>query len=1053
MLTQKVKKLLCMLAAGFLLCFQGGYVFADGNLLEELSVSQQTGRTVTGTVVDSQGDPLIGVSIGVQGTAIGTVTDQNGRYSIQVPGGNQILQFSYLGYKNLTKPADKNQIDVVMEEDSKLLDEVLITAEFGLKRVASSVGTSVQNVKASDITDSGRDNFISALQGRVSGINVVSSGGAPGASTTVTLRSMTSLSGNNQPLYVIDGVPMNNSSFNPTSGFAGTETYSSRYLDFSSRGNDFNPEDIESMTILKGAAAAALYGSDASNGAIIITTRKGQAGAGKVSYSNSFRWDTAYGIPERQTKYANGAYGATHYYYAANFGGLYPEGTKFYDNLSALMQTGFTQRHNIAVEGGSDKVTVRAAASITDQTGIIKTTDYTRNNVSLNSQGQITKWLKFDSSIQYAGTTNTKVNRGPNTHPLFRASRWPIHDDMSNWLHPDGIHMRYPERYNDSDILNPLFLLYKNKYYDVVDRMLGNIGATLTPVKNTFLRFQYGFDTGSSVYEASEHPYWRSNNLNTAPGVGGTYNLSSNTFTDQNINLIAGWSNKYFNDLFDIQAQLGYHQTENYYNNLATKGENYLVTDLASINNCLPSTVTSKKRVTTRRLQAISAQLQLGYSNIAYLTLSGRNDWSSTLPIENNRYFYPTASLSLVLSEMSFLKGNTALSYLKLRGSITRVGKDANPLSINPELIPTARTGGGYKYDFTGPNLALKPEMQTSKDVGFEARFMDNRINADFSYFNTYCKDQIVSGFRMSYANGFVLNTRNIGEFKTWGWEGHIDGDIIRNRDWLWNFGVNLSATKSEVVDLPVASYYDAYTWNSGNLRNGAMVGEPITVIIGNDYQRNDKGDVLIDPATGVPMATTDLVALGDREPKLRVGFSTRLRYKNWNLSALTSGKLGATVINGTYRQMLQQGTSWQSVTLRESGPVVFNGVIKDGKENTDNPTINNIAVTYGNYGTTTYSGLDPDWIERNINYIRLQEVRLGYTIPSTVLRNFSRGLISSASVFMTANDLFTWTNYSGVDAVGNTVAASAGGIGGEAYDVWSLPNPRGFTCGISLTF
>ena len=1056
MTTQKSKKLLCMLVAGFLLCFQGNYVLADGNLSGDLSVQQQTGKTVTGTVVDAQGEALIGVSVGIQGTSAGTVTDQNGHYSIQVQGDNQILQFSYIGYKAVTRQANRNTIDLVMTENSQTLNEVVITAEFGLKRIASSVGSSAQNVKASDITESGRDNFITALQGRVSGINVVSSGGAPGASTTVTLRSMTSLAGNNQPLYVVDGVPMNNSSFNPSYGFVRvggtTETYASRYLDFSSRGNDFNPEDIESMTILKGAAAAALYGSNASNGAIVITTRKGVAGRGKVSYSNTFRWDNTYGIPEKQTKYANGAYGVTNYYNAASFGGLYPEGTQFYDNVAAIYQTGFTSRHNLSVEGGTDKLSLRATASITDQTGVIKTTDYSRNNISLAGQGEINKWLRIEASMQYAGTTNNKALKG-GLSPLFRASRWPVHDDMSNYLASDGIHMRYPERYIDSDVWNPLFSLYKNKYYDVVDRILGNVSATITPIKNTFIRAQYGWDVGAQTFEASDHPYWRNDNQNLAPGKGGTYNLAKNNFADNSVNLIAGWEDKFLNNLLDVQAQVGYHQMENGQSNLSTIGNNYAVTDLVSINNCEAATVTSVKRVTKRRLQALSARLMVGYNNMAYITLSARNDWSSTLPVDNNRYLYPAAELSFVATELPFLKDNKILSYLKLRGAAVQVGKDADPLAINPELIPTARTGGGYKYDFTGPNLNLKPEMNTSNEMGFEARFLDNRINADFSYYYTYCKDQIVSGFRMSYANGFVLNTRNIGEFKTWGWEGHIDGDIIRGKNWLWNVGVNLSHNGSEITDLPVASYYDAYTWNSGNIRNGAIIGSPISVIMGNDFQRNKAGQVLVDASTGIPLISSDVTELGDREPDLRVGFTTRLRYKNWNLTALTAGKLGATVINGTMRQMFLQGTSWESVKAREAGPVVFKGIVKDGLENTDNPTVNTMAMTYGYYGSTIYSGQDPDWIEKNVHYLRLQEVRLAYTIPAQALKAITHGFVSNASVFVTGNDLFTITNYSGVDAVGNTVSASANGIGGEGYDTWALPNPRGFSCGISLTF
>jgi TonB-linked SusC/RagA family outer membrane protein len=853
----------------------------------------------------------------------------------------------------------------------------------------------------------------------------------------------------------VDGVPMNNSSFNPSSGFVrvnGSDQYASRDLDFSSRGNDFNPEDIESMTILKGAAAAALYGSDASNGAIIITTRKGTPGQGKVSYSNSFRWDNAYGIPDRQTKYMNGAYGVTNFYNLNNFGGLFPENTPIYDNVAAVLQTGFTSKHNVSVEGGTEQLTLRATASFTDQTGVIKTTDYTRNNLSLSGKAQINKWLRFEASMQYAGTTNNKARKGT-SGPLYYAMRWPVFDNMVNYLDPDGVHMRYPERYTDGDLLNPMFQLYHNKYYDESDRIISNATAIITPTKNTFLRAQIGWDVGAQTFETSEHPYWATYNYNVAAGKGGAYNMSKSNFSDKSMNILGGWEDKFLEDLLSVQVHLGYHQMENGIAGLTSYGRNYAVLDLISINNTEPETQTGSKRTTKRRLQAFSGEVAIGYNSMAYLTLRARNDWSSTLPKDNNRYFYPATELSFVPTELPFLKDKQSVNYFKLRGAVARVGKDANPLSINPELIPTGWSGGGYKYDFTGPNLKLKPEMTTSLEGGFDGRFFNDRLNVDFTYFSTHCADQIVSGFRMSYASGFVLNTRNIGDFKTWGWEAHIDGDIIRTKNLLWNVGINLSHTGSKVTELPVPMFYDAYSWNSGGIRSGTAIGEPLTVILGNDFERNEAGQVLINPSSGLPVASTDLTALGDREPDLRLGITTRVRYKGWHLSTMLAGKLGATVINGTKRAMFGNGSSWESVVAREAGPVIFNGVLKDGNENTDHPTVNDIAVTSGLTGTTLYTGLDPDWIEKNVHYLRLQEVRLAYTIPQRTLKSFTNGLVSYATFFVTGNDLFTITNYSGIDAVGNTLSASAGGVGGEGYDTWALPSPRGFTCGVSLTF
>jgi len=840
---------------------------------------------------------------------------------------------------------------------------------------------------------------------------------------------------------------MNNSSFDPLGMVQPTETFAVRNLDFASRGNDFNPEDIESMTVLKGAAAAALYGSDASNGAIIITTKKGVAGRGKVSYNNSFRWDNAYGIPELQDKYTSGYYGTTNYYYLTRFGGEYVPGMTLYDNIDAILQTGFTMRHNISVEGGSDRVTLRASASTLDQQGVIITSDFSRFNLSLSGKAEVTKWLTVESTMQYASTENNKVPLGV-SGPLYMAMRWPMVDDMREWLAEDGSHMSTPDYYLDGDLINPIFGLYRNKLFDDSDRFISNVSATLVPLTNTFVRAQIGWDVGMQTYIATRHPYY-----DTYQDGTGIYNISKSNFSDPTLNILTGYSNNFLNDKLSVTAQFGYHQLENGVTRLGTYGTRFAVVDFQSINNCDPLSISSSQRHTKRRIQALSGQLELGYNQMAYLTLRARNDWSSTLPVENNRYFYPAVEGSFIASELPFIKGNSVLNYLKIRGSIAQVGKDAGPLEIDPQLEPTLLTGGGYKYGFTGPNRNLRPEITTSKEVGFEGRFLDDRINVDFTYFWTHCDDQIVKGFRLSYGTGFVLNNMNVGTFETWGWEGMINGDILRLGNGLrWNLGFTASQTDSEVVYLPanVTEYYNAYTWNSGNIRNGIMLGYPVTTITGRAWLRNDAGDVLISPTTGTPVVNSVWTVIGNREPKLRYGVTSALSYKGLRLSAMFSGRYKATVVNGTKRLMMQEGLSWESVTMRESSSYIFEGVLQDGNENTANPTKNNIVVDM-NLFNTTYTGGDEDWVEEDVNYLRLQELRLSYNLPAKWMNKTT--ILSQASVFVTGNDLAVWTNYSGIDAVGNTVSAAAGGTGGEGIDVYSLPNPRGISLGINVTF
>ena len=1006
--------------------------------------------TVKGTVKDSNGDPIVGAGVLIKGTQTGVTTDIDGNYSINVPA-NATLRFTALSYADQEVPVrGRANISVTLSEDAERLKEATVTAEFGMKRVARSVGASVQSVKAQEIAESGRESFVDALQGRVSGMTITSTGGAPGSSTSVILRSATSISGNNQPLYVVDGVPINNNTLSTQTDFAIDDAVNSYGMDFSSRGNDINPEDIESMTILKGAAAAALYGSDASNGAIIITTKKGAAGRGKVSYSNSFRWDMPHGLPEIQNKYANGAYGVTNYYYTSRYGGRYPEGMKLYDNMGALLQTGFSQNHNISVEGGTDKITVRGAASITDQKGVIKTTDYQRINVTLSGKAEVTKWLSFDASMQYMQTGNTKAEKGL-YGVLYRASRWPLNDDMSQYIAPDGT-MSRPALYTDTDLLNPMFALYKNYNHDDVNRMVAAFSANITPTKHTFIRATYGMDFSVGEYKVYTHPYY--GNPTSASYGKGSLNFSKPTYRDQVIDVLAGYNNEW--GKFSFSAQVGYHQKENAQKILSVYGSNFQVIDFYSISNCDPATIITRTKTTNRRVQAISAQAEFGYNNMAFLTLRARNDWSSTLPVDNNHYFYPAVEGSFVATELPFMQQQDYVSYLKLRGAIAQVGKDATPLSIYPALEATEDWGGGFRYGYYGPNPQLKPEMTTSYEVGFEARLFNDRVNTDFTYFWTKCQNQYITAFRLSYATGFVLNNMNVGTFTTRGWEFHIDADVLRLSNGLrWNLGLNMDHSTSCVTELPenVSEYYNAYTWVSGNLRNGISVGNPITTMTGKGYERNDKGQVLIDPATGLPVVSSKWTVMGDREPKLKFGLTTSLSWNNFRLSAVASGRFGATVVNGTMRDLMGTGSSWQSVEMREKGPVVFEGVLKDGKQNSANPTVNTIAVDYSNFGTYTYTGTDEDWLEKGVNYLRLSEVRLSYTVPQRWLKNKTANFLSSATVWVKGTDLVTLTNYSGIDVVCNSNSASLGGSGGVGIDLWGFPSPRGVAFGFNLTF
>ena len=1006
-------------------------------------------RVIKGKVVDTSNQPIIGAAVKVVGTSSGTITDANGFYTLSAAPKSELL-FSFMGYKSVQENVgERVVVNVTMTEDAKMLQETVVIGEFGVKRIERSVGAAVQNIKGSDIAESGRENFINSLQGRVAGVNITASSGSPGASSTVVFRAPTSISGNNSPLYVIDGIPVSNSTFDMNSQWAKAPSTSTVGMqnDFTNRGSDIDPNNIESMTVLKGAAAAALYGSDASNGAIIITTKKGKSGKAKFSYNNLVKFDNVNRYPEIQTAYDQGAYGTTSYYKAGKWGAPYAAGTRLYDNLANLFQTGISQQHNLVFDAGNDIMTIRASASILDQTGIVPVASYNRKNLSIAGTIKVASWINLNASMQYVNSINNKVAKGSGG-VLDLAMRWPLTDNMSNFLAADGTSIKYPDNYQDIDVLNPYFDIYRNKRQDATDRFISTMNLTLSPLKNLEIRALVGWDVSTSNYVTSINPQFT-----TLTAKTGSYDQSNVVESDPTLNLIASYSRTF--GKFDFSVQGGYNQAEIGTKTLAVHGENFYIQDFQSINNCDPLTIVTLQATRTRRVQALFGSFMASYNNLAFVTLRARNDWSSTLPIENRSYFYPAADFSFMLSELPFLKEHSdTWSYLKLRGSLAQVGKDAPPLSITPALALQTTTAAGFAYGFTGPNKALKPEIDQAWEVGIEGRLFNNRLNFDLAYYDTQSKDQIITGFRMSYATGFVLNNRNMGSFRTSGAEFLVSYDFIKDRDWLVNIGINGSKNWSEVLSLPtgVTEYYNSATWVSGNLRNGIMVGSPITTITGLDYQKNSKGQILIEPTSGLPLTNSAWSVLGDREPTFSYGLTAKVNYKNLSLSCLLTGKIGTQVVNGTKRTMFGNGSSIESIAQRQMGAVVFNGVIKDGKQESANPTTNNIAVRLGDL-ESGFAGADPDWIEKDINYLNMSEVRLSYNFEKSLINKLTGNVASALTVYVSGNDLFLLTNYSGIDPVGNATSSAVGGTGGVGFDMLSVGAPRGFSCGLNITF
>ncbi len=1023
------------------------HVYSVALLLSISLGSMAQGDRATGTVLSADGDaPLQSVTVQNLRTEQSVLTNDGGVFSIPAMVGDR-LSFSFVGFTRtevvLTRLAG---IVVTLEGGVNQLDQVVVTA-LGINRSKRSLGYAANDVKGPELAQTQRDNFINALAGRVPGVTISGTSGMPGSSTSIQLRGVNSLSGSNQPLFVIDGLPVNNQTFNANSMVAQSEN---RTVDFSNRISDLNPEDIESLTILKGPEAAALYGIDAANGAIVITTRKGTAGQGSISYGYNYGLEKVGRLPEIERVYARGNNGIINTNTFASFGPRFAEGTKFFDNINNFFNTGQVNRHNLSFEGGTKAYTYRLSTSYSSREGVVPNTKYDRINVSLNGTAQILKNFRAETNLQYINTQNQKVSKGSNSFYLALLS-YPAELDITDYLTPSGARKRVT---SGTEIENPFFDVTKNILKDKGNRVITNLGFIYDPLSWLSFTGRVGVDVSSNEYFVLYHP-----EANPRANFGNT-NGSLDISTQVN-KVITGQyfgtaKRNFFNNKLRASLRVGsavYVFDDQIF---AIRGENFLEPEFNSINNTTPTTQRSKSTVAKKRVLGVFGDFSVSYDNWAYLTVTGRNDWTSTLPAANNSFFYPSVSTSLVFTEWFKKSGFTrVLTMGRLRGSIAQVGKDAQPYFTNPALEAQGITGGGFSYGFTAPNPLLRPEKVTSKEIGTELQFFKNRLSLDVAYYETKSVDQIINGLRISYGTGFILKNINGGEVKNSGIELLLKGTPVQSPDFTWDISVNYTRTNSKLVQLPsgLSEFYNSDTWLFGNVRNGARLNGQLTTLTARfEYRYNDAGQLLINPTNGLPLQQDNPIwpAVADRNPDFRMGLANNLTYKAFNLAFLWDYRKGGDVYNATGLYLYNLGLHPKSIENREV-PVAFNGVLRDGLENSANPTPNNISIIpYYNNNFYTGSVIDQEFIERDVNWLRLRDITVSYTLPKKWLAN--NKVFKSASVGFTATDLILITNYTGGDPGVNGTTVATGGSGSSGIDYGSLPVPKTFNFNLRVS-
>lgn len=1005
-------------------------------------------KTVTGRVTRDGSVPLSGVSVVVKGTSQVIQTNTAGTYSISVSTG-QTLQFRLIGYlpqERLVGTA--NTYNVELEKAAANLDAMVVTA-LGQTAAQRSLGVAQQTVVGRDIAQTGRENFINGLQGRVAGVEVTSTSGVPGASSSITIRGVSSISGSNQPLVIVDGLPLDNKTLNTgvlaSDAPGSTVAFSNRGVDFTNRAADINPEDIENLVVLKGPEAAALYGIDAANGAIVITTKRGQAGTGGFTYSNNIRFDTPRGQPSVQrtfgpTSVAGDLLGSFSY-----FGAPYAPGTQFYDNVSGFFQTAVSQQHNLTFSGatGDGKINYRLGVAATDQQAVVPNSNLTRVNLTGATQAQVNRWLKADLSMQYSVSDNTQALKGTTTNngPLLGLLLWPQTDDAKDYLTPSGQRRRVTQLSTSGETDNPYFSVNKNSLSAQNGRLVANLGFILTPMSWGNLRFNIGSDGYTNENLVLRHPETAGPGFNN----NGILDVATDVTRSINTQTILNFNKQRITDRLSISGLVG-NQINDYKSTVqAAQGMNFLDPEFVSMNNTVSRL--SRTTIAQRRLIGVYASAVLNWSDYLYLTLQGRNDWTSTIPQDRNSFFYPSVNASYVVSDNfpSLRKYMTA----RLRGGYAEVGKDARPYAYRPSLEFKTTTNGGYGYGFTGPNLNLRPEFATSFEYGADLGFFDNRLGVDITTYRKQTRDQIVNDIRGSYATGFILFNLNGAETRNTGLELTVRGQLVNKRDFGWNILTNFERARGRVLSLPNAlpESYVSDTWLYGNVRNGVAPGLSTRSMTGRFYLKNKQGELLIDPTTGLPLREQlNFVDAGyDRQPDWTMGVTNTFNYKRFQLSFLLDIRRGGDVFNATEHFLTSRGLT--NRTLDREQPRVIAGVLRDGKENTDNPTRNTIVVIPAQQ-TGYYTNISEElFIEKDINWLRLRDLTLRYNVPGRLLK------ARDASVALTLTDLFVFTNYSGLDPIVNGNTAAVGGSGGAGIDFGNFPMPRGVAFSVRMGY
>jgi TonB-linked SusC/RagA family outer membrane protein len=1008
-------------------------------------------RTITGTVTDAKdGSTIPGVNIVVKGTTTGTITDINGTYSVKLAANEQTLVFSFLGYESKeVAVGNENTVNVALTQSAEVIEGVVVTA-LGIKREKKALGYSMQELKGDAITETRDPNVVNALSGKIAGLDIKQASTGPSGSSRMIIRGNNSISSNNQPLVVVDGIPINSST-------GGTDDYwGNRNVDRGSGIADISPDDIETISVLKGPAASALYGSRAGNGVVMITTKKGTKKKGLgVSFNTNNTWESPMETPDFQNEYGQGVNGNFDVASEGSWGGKMDGssvaalmGSKAYspagnDLYKDFLQTGFTSTNSLEIANSSDNTTLRLGVTRLDNKGVVPNTKFQRTSFDVRATSKWDK-LSADVKINYIKQlTDNRLKLAGDPDNIFQnylimprsvaMADYRGYESSKYAFPTTGAPAAYISNYGGMS-RSPYWSAYRNTNNDNKDRVIGFLALQYDFTSWLNLKARYGLDNNSTIYTdvlASGTPYWNTQ------GYTGDYRVTQEKAFEQNADFLLTAQGNLTEKIKGVLTLGGnLMNSKNYYQ--LSQAQGLIIPDFYAI----PNGVIRESAYTTseKEIRSWYGTASLSYNNWAYLDVTGRNDVSSTLPAANRSYFYPSVGGSIVVTQLLENKGikTGPISFAKVRASWAEVGNDTGPYMLrdyyNILFVSGVLTASPDNYK-TNPDL--KPESIKSTELGFDVRMFNNRLGFDFTWYKKNAFDQIIK-IAVPPATGYQYNLLNAGNVENKGIELSLNANIVAQKDFTWDLILNYSKNTNKIIELTDNTNIQLLSDPSVSfLKVVAEVGGLYGDILGYTYQRNAEGQILVDD-NGIPLKSEEMSKLGNYQPKWMMGLSNNFGYKGFNLGFLIDMRYGGSIYMGSIKSGAAAGTLAMTLDGREGGMVVPNSVVKStGAANTKNVTP---QAYWGGV-----SGITEEWMYDASN-VCFRELSLGYTIPSEIAAKMK---LNSIKVSLVGRNLFMIS--SSTKGFNPEATYSTGNAQGIEYG--TMPQLRSIGFNLNLNF